>query len=777
MENKKKNINEEISEIKNIPVGKEFSNLLSIYKVVQNNEALSYKNGYDRKLSAGWNGRGNDSYGEVVYSHLTLKDAIHMIGGSYGHAIVQFKLLGGLKDYVFFNADRDPVIKNLLIKEYGRPLNLYEQLLALTNNVNIAQRYGGCNDPSTFGRHYQKEIRRQGYYLRGMVCDYWGSNDVVIYPFKFSDVITCAVATGLTSYMTEQEVRQRFVGVLGQEERERQSNFIDIVPHLEVVNAKDPDGAQYIRVGDKIYANYESPMGYNILVIDDENIVKPNDKKLFPDTVRIDEMPSNLSRKGNFAFKMNGYKWEANVLGQADGQQYSSDGEPIFRLKGTNDWYEWKYLSYMFENPDYVKSLYQQQNNNETELNEAFKPGMTYDDFVNNNKAIGYVCIHQTSLNGILNHGFSREYAAENDANYNGGRGFYGNGVYGCVSLGRNATPDHFRGNLDMKEAGASRLSYYRDSSKSDGLKYGGVILKCSIIGGWNRFLILDKDLASKVYKGDYTIERQINDIVGSKDPDAAKELIYAMRCSEGFRYEVSDSDSRTTPPLARLFRGSLNDFQKWEMFFRKYGIRGAVYHGGNDGYGFVCYDYSEVVPIAISYDHGATFTTDGINWEKTQDRLTYGGDPINKLSAKYKSVSPFPKKINVGGEIVFGCVNVEKRNGKFNCVRMDTLKEIFPVDFDIEPTVSIRGTVKFQYKGYNFNGNVFNIEADGPTFFYDGNEYSFNDIDGVIYYYIEGNSQEQQNGEEGYVEQNDITSQQELQESFFRFLDKMELL
>ena len=57
-------------------------------------------------------------------------------------------------------------------------------------------------------------------------------------------------------------------------------------------------------------------------------------------------------------------------------------------------------------------------------LNEAFKPGMSYDDFVANNKGIGYVCAHCYGIEGLMQQGFSREYAAKNDANYNDGRGW-----------------------------------------------------------------------------------------------------------------------------------------------------------------------------------------------------------------------------------------------------------------------------------------------------------------------------------------------------------------
>ena len=779
---KNKNINEELSEIKNIPSGQEFSNMLSIYKAVNGDEAYGYKHGYDRKKTKGWNNQGADSYGEVGYTHLKLSTAISMC--AYGFdSIVQFKLLGGLKNYIFLDMD-DPEIEKLQIKTYGKRLNLEGQLLEITGNPDIAKKYGGYTSPTTFGKTIHTRIWEEGYYIRGMVCDYWNEHGyIVVYPFKFSDMVTCAVATNVNSHMSVDEVKKRFTGVLGQSERDEQSKFIDIVPHLKVVGAFDPDGAQYIRVGGKIYSPYDSRKGANILVIDDENIVNPQDYKLFPDSVHLNEMPSNISTKGRFYFIMKGISWEGNVMGiDENGQQLTEDGSPIFKIKNGNQWFEWQYIEWMYENPDWVKENLLNSNlefvaENNGIVNEAFRQGMSFDEFVNGNKAYGYVCIHQSSLKGILEHGFSREYAAENDSNYNGGRGFYGNGVYGCVIIGTNADPSKFS-NIDMKNAGASRLSYYRDYSKPDGLKYGGVILKCSILGGWNRFLIFDKDLASKVYKGDYSIEHQVNEILGHKNPNAAKELINAMHCYEGFRYEVTDSDTRTTPPLAKLFRGSFSDFQKWETFFRKYGIRGAIYHGGNDGYGFVCYDYSEVVPVGISFDHGVTFVTDGIDWEKTHDRLTYAGDPSNKLGYMYKTVGSFPKKVSVD-DTVFGCVSVEKNNGKWNCVRMDTLEELFPIDFDTEPTFSIRGVIDFVYKGYKFKGKLFNRSVDSPTFFYpdESTEFEINQIDAVIYYYIEGHGNEEQENNNDYQTIDDNVDKEELQESFFRFLDKMELL
>lgn len=771
MEMPKNNIHESIEELKNIPSGSAFTNLLSIYKVVSDSVAAGYAQGYDRKKSAGWNNNGSDSYGIVGYTHLSLQNAINMVGSGYGHSIVHFKLLGGTKDFIFFDADQDNTIRDMLIKSYGRYMTIEEQIYTLTGDSYIARKYANCR-PSEFGKYGQSDIRKKtGKYIRGMVCDYWSSvGEVVVYPFNFGDMVACAVASGLSSYMSEAEVRKRFKGIMDNASRATQEDFIDIVPFLECFNAVDPDGCQYIKVGQYAYSAFDSPKGPNILVVKDSNQKtwhKPEFYKLFPDTIRLDTVPSNPSRNGNISFSMNKMRWGANVAGICpDGEQHLSQNgkpEPVFWLKDRGDTpFEWQYLEYMYQNPHWIIDYFNQADSDGGELNEGFKQGMTYNDFVGSNKAFGYVCAHADSVTGILTHGFSREWAAENDSNYNGGRGFYGNGVYGCVILGKPYSM--INSNLDMAEAGAVRLSEYRDSSKSDGLKYGGVIIKCSIVGGWNNFLILDESLAKAVYKANWPIEKQIQQIVGKKNPTAAVELIRGMTCSEGFKYNVTDYDTRTTPPLAQLFRGSFSDFQKWENFFRKYGIRGAVYHGGNDGYGFVCYDYSEAVPIAVSYDHGKTWKTTESDWQKTHDRLLYAGDPINKLGTRFKSVSKFPKKVTAGEE-VFGCVTVEKHNGKFNCVRMDTLNEIFPVDFDTEPAIGMSGKVRFTYRGYQFVGYIYNEDAGGPAFDYGGGTFAFNDLDGVIDYYIEGK----------YEEQDDTPDNGQLQESFFRFLDKME--
>lgn len=786
-----KDIHESIDELKGIPSGKAFTDLQNIYKVVEDDEADNYINGTDRKQTKGWitNGRDAASYGIVGYTHLTLSGAMTMLP-SYGRgkAIIKFKLLGGTKDFLFFDYD-NPTIKKLLIDSYGSVISVEEQLYRLTGDRNIARSYGNLST-SSFGQK-MPEIRKMGHYLRGMVCEYWGdASDIVVYPFNFGDMITCAIAKDLKRSMSEQEIERRFVGVMGQKSRYEQDRFIDIVPYMEMLGSIDPDGSHYARIGpnETVYAPYETRRGYNIAIIDDSEWIKPKINKLFPSDSMLDKMPSNVSSDGNLTFSMNGLTWKANVLGNAEG--VSNDG-PIFSLKRTDQWFGWDDLQYMRDNPEWVKkNLIPLQRG---VLEESFTPGMTYNEFVNGNKAIGYVCTHSWSVQGILDNGFSREWASNNDKKQRGGS-FYGLGVYGSPIIG---DPNY---NCNMKDAGAARLSNYTDydPDKPDGLKYGKVILKCAIVGGWNNFLIFDRNLAEKVYHQNWKIEDQIHQIFGQKDPSAEQYLIQGLKRGSVrnggpgyFRYDAFEngsSDPRTGDPLHGIFINGPGDaeYEKWETFFRQHGIRGAIYHGGLDGYAFVCYNFTDVVPISVSYDNGKTFTTkpqtwsdksgsyssNGINWEMVNARLEYAGDSINKIGHLYKEVSRIPKRVECNGN-VFGVVAVETKNGKFNLVRTRTWDKIFPIDMDVQPTVSSSGTLRFSYRGYSLRGTVSHEATGKPAFSFDGNEYDMSQLKEVFDYY----SQLSNGGQEdsGYEEMEGGESQQEINESFFKFLDKMD--
>ena len=57
------------------------------------------------------------------------------------------------------------------------------------------------------------------------------------------------------------------------------------------------------------------------------------------------------------------------------------------------------------------------------------------EEFFANNRCTVYICTHKYSLDGVLENGFSRQFANDNDKNNNGGSLTYGDGVYGSVTF------------------------------------------------------------------------------------------------------------------------------------------------------------------------------------------------------------------------------------------------------------------------------------------------------------------------------------------------------
>ena len=174
----------------------------------------------------------------------------------------------------------------------------------------------------------------------------------------------------------------------------------------------------------------------------------------------------------------------------------------------------------------------------------------------------------------------------------------------------------------------------------------------------------------------------------------------------------------------------------KWTNFFRRNNIRGAVYRGSGDGFCFVCYNFSEVIPIAASYDYGKTWTSNMFDWERTRNRLSFDNDVAQKVGHLFKRVSPFPQKVKCNGK-VFGLTLVETRNGKFNFVLSDSGEKLSSVDFDSEPIVDQEtGEIEFEYRGKKFYGVVSLEGYDVPAFWSNQYEtwYTFDKLKEVEY-------------------------------------------
>ena len=866
----KKNISESIDEIKGIPEGKDFSKLKTIYKVINKAYIDSFADRYHRKKSDGYVRGGNACYGIAGYTHMDLKGAMCIVN-SYGGNIVKMKLLGGFERYVFFDADNDPDIKRELIAVYGKPLSVRDQLYVLTGSWDIANRYGNTYS-NRFGEYDAERIMREsGKIIRGFICIYTSGqinsggtlvhvNDVMVNPLVFSDMVPCAIARDIHGsswgYLGDDvlDVEKKFEGTLDNRRRDLQNGYVDIVPHLYAVNSRDPDGGQGTRINDKFYCSYTDINGrHNVLIIDERGWGNPQDVKLFPDTVKIDDVVPNPSRKGYTYFSMRGAKFLVNVCGieKVEDENSTTNSEPVFSLvwkdaygkEEKSPWYPFNYdtITWVYNNyPDSIEQLkgeegdeeeiqqdYYDTDNGEEQfgdteqgddyrkaLEESFRPGMSYGEFVAANsgrddgtgvgRPIMYVCTHCYNVEGIMQKGFSRAYANANDFRANGGALTYGDGVYGSPSLENAAT------NLSQKT-----------DSKPDGKKYGDVILKCILMDGWKGFLIFDETWAKKIYGPKWHIFDQIDQIIKNEGARQTIKNFIQRECygenfyDPGTRY----NEKRTSTVLFKMFDGHMPpdkrkiEFEKWTAFFRQNGIRGGIYWGYGDRFACVCYDYSEVIPIEISYDFGNTWTTrgfkrtlsdgktyssNGINWDKISERLTAGGDPRAKLGARYDDIDLSTQRVRIGNSVA-GIVQVGK-NGKFNFVTMQDIQgndgqilykkysKIFPVDFDDKASIgALRGTITFVYRGITFRGKVYDEEANGPTIeftrrskrppFQKTESYEMNYIDWFVdnyTAYMNGEFEEDDDGEE-YEVQDDGTENQQIQEQFFKALDRLD--
>ncbi len=698
---KKAFLNEAIDELRKLPDKRTMSGYKSIYKVIKQGFVDSFvKNGIIRQMAGGEEGT-NIAYGEGVYAHITLGSAIRLAqhdSYSYGDVILEMKLLGGFKNFVFFGGT--PEIDRLLVETYGSKLSVQDQLLKITGDSAFAAKYGRMS-ASSMG-FAQQEMRRRGYNIRGMVYPWgWGTSYSVVLPFVFSDVIPYATAK-VHGYTNENNIQ--FRDVYTDENKKQVAQNFDPIAQLDLINAEYSRAAVVrVAVDNNLYCVIKSNKtgGYNIIKIDEDNIENPRPKYIIPKNIYLSDKPTAPETdSGQFMFNYQGLSWYGTVC-------HEVAKIPAFWNPVENDWCEFKDLE------DAVKERrYEQMQANES-INEEITD-LTKEDFLNGKKRIVYVCAHASDVDAIFKNGFSRQFTNNNDYMHNGGALTYGDGQYG--------TPD-----LDNA---ANNLARKTDPSKSDNKKYGGVIIKCVLMGSFYGFLIFDETLAKYIYKDKWQIQDQIDYIV--KDPAARKELKdYCRQFSGRELYNPkNDSMSRTNHVLFNMFVNQAG-FKKWTNFFRQHGIRGGVYHGHGDGYCFVCYNFSDVIPIAYSTDYGKSWRDDKFDFDLAKERSFRDPDAAQKYGHRFKGMnSATPVLVNCGGK-KFSVTVVETFNGKFNILNNHTGKKVSPIDFDEKPAISTEGEFQFTVGGHMFYG-IYNHEGAQIPAFWDPQEndwFPFNEL------------------------------------------------
>lgn len=279
-------------------------------------------------------------------------------------------------------------------------------------------------------------------------------------------------------------------------------------------------------------------------------------------------------------------------------------------------------------------------------------------------------------INSLMKYGFSREYTGDNGGN------MYGVGVYNVYSL---------------------------RSSNEKATGYGRFIVKSYLLGGYQDFLIFNKDMARQVYGDDYRIEKQIEKLI---PPKMAQEILsrYSLYMNDNHNCEEVRTSNIAYKITSHL--GTRISETK---------IRGIVYSGGHDGHCAFVRNFSEVIPHSYSKDNGRT-------WIKAiTDELIYRAGHDTDTEATLKN------SVDVGGKRKFddvanrsinGYVIVYK-GGKSNYFEVATNKLISDVWFDFAANFDENGEAEVVYKKHKLSiskyedGNFIVSDSDGAPLCY----------------------------------------------------------
>lgn len=279
-------------------------------------------------------------------------------------------------------------------------------------------------------------------------------------------------------------------------------------------------------------------------------------------------------------------------------------------------------------------------------------------------------------INSLMKYGFSREYTGDNGGN------MYGVGVYNVYSL---------------------------RSSNEKATGYGRFIVKSYLLGGYQDFLIFNKDMAKKVYGVDYRIEKQIEKLI---PPKIAQQILSRFRL---YMNDNSNCDDVRTSNIAYQITSFLGD----KISETK--IRGIVYSGGHDGHCAFVRNFSEVIPHSYSKDNGRT-------WIKAiTDELIYraGHDTDTEATLKHSVDTGGKRKFDdVANRSINGYVIVYKGN-KANYFEVATNKLISDVWFDFAANFDEEGEAEVVYKKHKLSiskyedGNFIVSDSDGAPLCY----------------------------------------------------------
>ena len=237
-----------------------------------------------------------------------------------------------------------------------------------------------------------------------------------------------------------------------------------------------------------------------------------------------------------------------------------------------------------------------------------------------------YHVTKRTTVDSICRYGFDREFSVISA---------YGDGVYTTLNV-----------------------NYAKELISP---RYGDSILQTKLIGGFDRFIIFEKNLARKYY--------------------GEKNSIFDQLCTF-LPYDIAQE----------IYRTCGNNIEAYSRQAIKHKIRGAIYPWGHV-IAVLPYDFSSLIPYAVSYDYGKTFKK--MANEETIDRFITSIDVEYRFGKKYKKIWKAIAGYNENGERT-GYSKVIKNNGKTNYIDIQTGEDISPIDF-FSATLMDADTNEFQ--------------------------------------------------------------------------------
>ena len=626
-----------------------------------------FRHGYSRQFLG--DNEGTD-YGDGIYCNIDIRDSLNRLRYTNGGCLFKCKILSGLHGYLIFNEKyaqetyggsysiKDQAMQlfgedakkvwrdftNIMNGDYsarehmhGRTSELLQVLLSPRRIGKLKSLLPIEDSKRNVRKEYEKLFKKHN--IKGAI--YRGLKDgLCLVSYDFSDCIPVAYSTD---------------GGRTFKERKFEGDNVDVKKKYGL-KYKDIDYQVHIYCGDKEY--------------EFSRVLKKNGKWNYIDVKSGDEFSpidfdsATLINKDNgmFQIEYNGQFFDACPDGFFDesGEGHTFDELSKFGRMSEQE----QRFEQILENA--LQEVYKRFTSEKPLINENILKENAFDEVKYGDyevpteeelESTNFVSVYHVTSSSVVDNIFKfqcdREFKCKN-ANA------FGAGVYTTISV------DNAR--------------------KLLGSTYGDAIIQMKVIGGFDKFLIFNQEIARKHYGNKCDILDQLKTWL--KPSDAEK-----------------------------LFSRNRYDVKGYSKVANKYGIRGAIYNW-NGCIAVLPFDFSTLVPYAVSYDRGKTFqkkyNTDTANRILTSVDVDYRYGDIYSFTDK--AIEGYNKK----GEKT-GFARVKKHNGKWNYIDIQDDSEISPIDFDSVTLMNPdNGDLQIEYKGVLFDAcldGFFDENGEGHTF------------------------------------------------------------